>query len=565
MTMNENNNENPSETPDPGSGQGIVPPLNEPQVLRRRWNISPVWLVPILAALIGLSMLVNSWLSVGPKITVSLQTAAGLEAGKTLVKYKDVVIGNVSAITFSEDHSQVIVSITLDKSAEDFAREDTRFWVVRPRIGTSGISGIDTVFSGAYIGVDKGTSETSRKTFTGLETPPSVISGAPGRSFVVNTDDLGSLDIGSPVYYRRIQVGRISSYALNKENTNIALQVFIDAPYDRYVTSATSFWNASGIDVSLSAEGMKLNTQSLATVVAGGIAFATPDGNSTPAPDHTQFVLSKDQQTALSPPDGPAEYIEMRFDQSMRGLTVGAAVDFLGVNIGRVVSVNLDYNTAKQKFSVIVGAVVYPQRLGNQDKNSPLVRGNDQRKVAQFVGKMVAQGLRAQARTGNLLTGQLFIALDFVPTAPKVAFDINAKPLMMPTVGGTFDKVQEQVADIVNKMSKIPFDSIGHRLDGNLAELDKTLKDVNGNLLPEFKNTLNGAQQTLGTANSALTEGSPLQQNLSQTLLELQRAALSMRALTDQLSRHPEALIRGRQADAVSPSNPNSATSAKEK
>ena len=307
---------------------------------------------------------------------------------------------------------------------------------------------------------------------------------------------------------------------------------------------------------------MKLNTQSLATVIAGGIALATPDGDSKPAPEHTQFDLAKDQQTALSPPDGPAEYMEMRFEQSLRGLAVGAPVSFLGVYIGNVVSVNLDYNAAKQHFSVIVGVVVYPQRLGRLDKKAPVVRGDDQRKVAQFIGNMVAQGLRAQARTGNLITGQLFIALDFVPNAPKAKFDVNAKPLMMPTTDGAFDKMQEQLTGIVDKISKIPFDSIGQRLDNDLGELDKTLKQVNGKLLPEVQNTLRDAQQTLGTANSTLTEDSPLQQNLEQTLLELQRTARSMRALSDQLGRHPEALIRGRQSDPAP--TPSSNPAAKE-
>jgi paraquat-inducible protein B len=542
------------------------PALPGPQVARRRWSFSLVWLVPLVAAMIGLSMLIHSWLSVGPQVKVSFQTAAGLEAGKTLVKYKEVVIGRVSAIAFSDDHAQVIVSISLDKIAADFAREDTRFWVVRPRIGASGVSGIDTVFSGAYIGVDKGTSDTPRKDFTGLETPPSVISGAPGRGFVLNTDDLGSLDIGSPVYFRRIQVGRVSSYALDKNSGNIAVQIFIDAPYDHYVTSATRFWNASGFDISLSAEGMKLNTQSLATVIAGGIAFATPVGDKNPAPAQTQFFLADDQQTAFSPPDGPAEYMEMRFDQSLRGLKVGAPIEFMGVNVGKVMSVNLDYNAAKQKFSVIVDALVYPRRLGHRDKGIPSVPSEDQHKTAQIVAGLVAKGLRAQARAGNLLTGQLFIALEFVPDAPGVRFDVNAEPLQMPTVGGAFDKVQEQLAGIVGKLSKIPFDSIGQRLDNDLAELDKTLKQVNGKLLPEINKTLQQTQQTLATANSSLTEDSPLQQNLTQTLLELQRTARSVRALSDQLGRHPEALIRGRQHDpAPSPAKSGSTPAAEGK
>jgi len=109
--------------------------------------------------------------------------------------------------------------------------------------------------------------------------------------------------------------------------------------------------------------------------------------------------------------------------------------------------------------------------------------------------------------------------------------------------------LQEQLADIVTKLQKVPFDSIGRNLDHTLGDLDRTLKQVNGDVLPELKGTLKGAQRTLGSADSALSADSPLQQNLGSTLEELQRMARSLRALTDYLGVHPEALIRGRPDD----------------
>jgi paraquat-inducible protein B len=242
----------------------------------------------------------------------------------------------------------------------------------------------------------------------------------------------------------------------------------------------------------------------------------------------------------------------MRFDQSVRGLTVDAPVEFLGINIGKVVSVNLDYDEKTQGFPVVVGAVVYPQRLGNAyNKLEALAKARGENPdLSQMMGRLVDHGLRAQARSGNLLTGQLYVALDFLPKSPKVVFDPNAKPLMIPTVPGSFDKLQEQLAEIVDKIDKIPFESIGKNLDQTLASLNATIQQVNGKTLPEFKNTLKGVQKTMGTANDALSSDSPLQQNLGSTLQELQRAARSLRVLTDYLSGHPEALIRGRRADA---------------
>ena len=521
---------------------------------RRRSHASLVWLVPALAAVIGLTLVVHNWLQAGPEITISFQSAEGLESGKTLVKYKNVVIGRVQTIGLSEDRDRVLVKVALEKSAENFATRDTRFWVVRPRIGLGGVSGIDTLLSGSFIGADIGESREEAENFKGLEIPPAVPHGAPGRGFMLHAADLGSLDIGSPVYYRRIQVGRVVSYELDKDGKGVSLHIFVDGPNDRFVTTASRFWNASGVDVSIGANGLKLNTQSLSTLLAGGVAFQDPPGphESIPAPEQSAFTLFGDQATAMAPPDGAPHYLRMRFEQSVRGMAVDAPVEFLGINIGKVVSIRLDYDEGKQRFPVVVGAVVYPQRLGAAyQKLEALAKAHGgSADLPYLMGRLIDHGLRAQARTGNLLTGQLYVALDFVPKAAKVEFDPQATPLTIPTVPGSFDKLQEQVAVIVDKLGKVPFDSIGNNLDHVLAGLNATLKQVNAQTLPQFKDTLHGVQKTMDTANDALSGDSPLQQSLGGTLKELQRMARSLRVLSDYLGTHPEALIRGRGADA---------------
>jgi paraquat-inducible protein B len=534
----------------------------EPAVVpRRRVRVSLVWLVPAVAAIIGLSMLAHTWLTAGPEITISFRTAAGLEAGKTTVKYKDVTVGIVTAITLSDDGSRVLANVAFDKSAERLVRKDSRFWVVRPRIGIGGVSGVDTLLSGAYIGVDKGRSTSPERMFTGLETPPPVIGDMPGKSFVLHTEDLGSLDVGSPVYYRRIPVGRVASYQMGEDGKSVDLRVFVDAPYDRFVTTNTRFWNASGVDVSLGADGFKLETQSIATILAGGVTFGTLPGSSAePARENAEYVLAKDRQTAMAPPDGPAQYIRLRFEQSLRGLTVGAPVQFAGTDLGRVATITPDYDPLKRSFPTIVGIVVYPQRLGDVLAKLPQSGGSKDEQAAKVLGGMVEHGLRAQARSGNLLTGQLYIALDFMPKAPKTAFDPFARPLTLPTVNGSFDQLQEQLASIVDKMDKIPLDSIGRNLDATLVNLNKTMTQVNGQVLPKTTETLAQLQQTMGVARSAFAEDAPLQQNVGQTLLEVQRTARSVRALTDLLGRNPEALLRGRPHEDISGRTGSAAT-----
>ncbi|RDS84762.1 MCE family protein [Dyella monticola] len=529
--------------------------LPEPVVRHRRVSASWIWLVPAVAALVGLSLVVSAWIQRGPTLTLSFQTAQGLESGKTVVKYKDVVIGKVTNIRLSQDHSKVIVRVDLEKSAEDIAVADSRFWVVRPRIGLGGVSGIDTLLSGSFIGVDVGKSSQPQTDFVGLESPPSVTHDSRGKSFTLHAGDLGSLDIGSPVYFRRLQVGRVASYKLNDDGKGVSVQVFVDSPYDKFVTNESRFWNASGVDVSLTADGLKLNTQSLATVLAGGVAFLDAPGphqDEKPAAEETNFTLFDTQANAMAPPDGEGHYIRMRFDQPLRGLTVGAAVEFRGINFGNVVSIHMDYDEKTGKFPLYVGAIVYPDRLGHaHEKLEAIAKSKgDNADMSHLVGELVARGLRAEAKVGNLLTGQLYISLDIVPSAPKVAFNPDARPLDIPTVPGNFDKLQEQIMQIVDKIQKIPFDAIGNNLNHTLVDLDGTIKQLNGNVLPDLRNTLKGANQTFGVANNALSPDSPLQQNLAGTLEELQRMARSLRTLTDYLNTQPSALIRGRAKDA---------------
>jgi len=528
------------------------PAPSAPPITQRRNRIPIVWLVPLIAVVIGLSMLAHAWLSTGPSITISFRSAAGLTAGKTLVKFKDVTVGTVSSVELSEDGSHVVVEVSLVKSARSLVNAQTRFWVVRPRIGAGGASGIDTLLSGAYIGVDKGTSKETKTSFTGLEDPPAVISGTPGKAFVLRAEDLGSLDINSPVYFRRIQVGRIASYKLDADSKHVTLQAFINAPYDSFVNANTRFWNASGVDIALNASGLKVNTQSLATVLAGGVAFATPDAVDTPdipqSPPRSFYVLAKDQQTAMEPPSGPATFLSLRFNQSLRGLVVGAPVVFAGKEFGNVTSVDLDYDRVTHRFPTIVGIDVYPKKLGSAVSNLPSLKGTKQQQASEFLRVWVDNGLRAQVKSANLLTGQLYVSLDFIPNAPKVRYDPDARPLTLPTLTANgVDQIEEQISHVIAKIDKIPFDTIGQHLNTSLSDLDTTLKQVNTQVLPETTQTLKAAQKTFGTAQNFMSEDAPLQQNINQTLVEVQRSAQSVRALTDLLGRHPEALIRGRE------------------
>ncbi|AOI98902.1 PqiB family protein [Burkholderia sp. LA-2-3-30-S1-D2] len=513
------------------------------------WLPSLVWLVPLIAALIGIGLVIKSVRERGPEISISFHSAEGLEPGKTQVKYKDVEIGMVKTIKLSKDLSRVLVQVQLKKEAEDFAVKGSRFWIVRPRVGATGVSGLGTLLSGAYIGVDAGHGQDTQTDFTGLETPPAVTGDQKGTQYVLRGDSLGSVDIGSPVYYRRVQVGQVVGFSLDKDGTGVTFNVFVNAPYDQYVGMNSRWWQASGVDLRLDSSGLKLNTQSLATVILGGIAFQTPpnqDSGAT-APNNTTFRLGSDEADAMRDPDGQPLQVVMNFNQSLRGLAVGAPVDFRGIVLGEVTNIGIDFDPKTKNFLMPVTMNVYPERLGPRFRETIESKGEPARR--EIVTRLVRHGLRGQLRTGNLLTSQLYVALDFFPKAPVVKIDAARQPLELPTVPNTLDELQLQVADIAKKLDKVPFDQIGANLNSALSNADKLFKQLDTQVAPEARDTLSAAKQTFSTAEATLQQDSPLQSDVRGALKELTRTLQSLNALADYLERHPESLLKGKPGD----------------
>ncbi|SCK22367.1 intermembrane transport protein PqiB [Vogesella sp. LIG4] len=538
--------------------QEPVPP-ELPQALlvtRQRWSPSLVWLIPVVAALIGGYLAVHAILSRGPAITITFRNAEGLEAGKTRVKYKDVDIGEVTAVKVSEDRKNIVATVQMSKAAEPYLTSDSRFWIVRPRIAGGSVSGLGTLLSGAYIGMDAGQSAKAGQQFTGLEVPPIITGGLPGKQFILKSADLGSLDISSPVYYRRVPVGQVVAYELDKSGQNVNLTVFINAPYDRFVVPDSRFWHASGVDLSVSANGLKVNTQSLTAIALGGIAFESPSSTETlpPAAAGSVFGLAATHEAAMRTTDHEAYPIRLKFQQSVRGLVVGAPVDFRGIIIGEVTAIGMEYDKARKDFNMLVDVRIFPSRLlalsRNLDKNRSL---QEQLSLKQ----MVANGLRAQLRSGSLITGQLFVALDFFRDAKSVQLGREQNMDVMPTIPGDLEELQAIMQRIARKLDKIPLDSIGsgvdqsvHELRDMLATTRQLLNNVDTKVLPQATQTLEQLQKALDATQQTLQANSPLQQDVRNAAQEVSEAARSFRALADYLDRHPEALIRGKPGDA---------------
>ena len=524
-------------TPRPPSPE--PPPLAQPVLVKPAWNPSLIWLVPAIAIAIGIGLAIQFYLQRGPEIAIQFAHAEGLEAGKTRLKYKDVDIGTVRRIALSDDRKAVIVTAQMARQADTLLVQDTRFWIVRPRVAAGGISGLATVFSGVHIAVDPGKSEEQADRFVGLETPPQVTSDAPGKKFTLQADDLGSLDMGAPIYFRRIQVGRVVGYAMQPDGRGVEVQVFVDAPYDRFVTARSRFWHASGVDVALNADGVKVDLQSLLSLMLGGIAFASPEGSNpeteAPAGEAAQFMLHADRAAAMRVPDTVIQNFVLVLHESLRGLAVGAPVDFRGLTVGEVVRIDVDFDEKKTDFAMLVEINLYPERFARRSRNAKA--GQSGKLSRPILDTMVAKGFRAQIRTGNLLSGQRYVALDFFPKAAAAKVNWHQEVPELPTQPGLLDSLQEQLM------------SVADTLQHSLRQADQLMVQLNKELAPEFNATLKDARSTLDKANRLLASDAPLQQELRESLREVGRAARSVRDLADLLERRPEVLITGKKED----------------
>jgi len=537
----------------------------------KRARFSAIWIIPALAALVAIGIAAQRFLSEGPEITITFKSADGIEAGKTFVKFKDVNIGQVTAVRLTEDLGHVEVTAKIARSAAALMVDDAHFWVVRPRISLSGISGLSTLLSGNFIGFEAGRSDNRQRKFVGMNVPPIITGGMPGRQFVLKAEDLGSLGIGSPIYFRRLQVGQVVAYDLAADGKSVEIRIFVNSPYDQYVVTSTRFWNASGLDVSLSANGLDVRTQSLVALIEGGVAFDSPAFPRAPPPAeaNASFTLFSDRGTAMKLDESIATRYVLYFDESVRGVSVGAPVTFFGVPVGEVTDVGLSFDTKTLGARPRVEIMLFPERMistlpAAQEKAIEAFVQDKALRQAVMRRMVEQRGLRAQLVTGSLVTGQRLVALSYFPKAPKARIDWNAPNPELPTVTSTLPEIEARLGSIIEKLDRVPFNDIGDDLKKNLVALEQTLKDasamlthVDADIVPALKTTLDDARLALGAADRMFNSteanlvgpGAPGQAELRNAMNELARAARSLRVLADYLERHPEALIRGKTAE----------------
>jgi paraquat-inducible protein B len=550
---------------DKESNPGDFEEMPEVTVQKKR-GISFVWIIPLVAALIGGWLTYKTISEQGPTVTITFEDGAGLEAGKTKIKYKSIAIGTVKRVDISPDLSNVIVIAEFSKQAEPHLTENSRFWVVRPNVGLGGISGLETLVSGAYIAVDPGPGASAR-TFTGLEKPPGVTREDEGAQFQLRAENLGSSSRGAPVFYHDIQVGRVLDYVLDKEEGGVFIDIFIQAPHHLRVRDTSRFWQISGFEMSLGAEGLDVKMGSLASLLTGGIAFDTPataGGSDEPSQPGKAFKLFKNFSIIQEEKYVMTRSYLVNFDGSVRGLSVGAPVEFRGIKIGIVsdIAVNIDPKTLEVKIPVLID--IQPERITT---TQVLMSRVEEDKFA-VIKHMIKRGLRAQLETGSLLTGQLFVGLDFHPDLPQQELIMAGKYPEIPAIPAAMDQVRRTVTDVMAEIRRLPLDKIakeiletvegGNRLV-NSPDTQKAVHNLNvalGNVekltegLDRQINTLaNSLDNTLVTVRNTLQvadPNSPAAVNMNSALKELSSAARSIRVLADYLEQHPEALVKGK-------------------
>ncbi len=557
----------------PSASEG--PSVPEAAVAPRR-GISIVWIIPLVAALIGGWLAYKTLSERGPTITISFETAEGLEAGKTKIKYKDVEVGLVDAVRLGEELSDIAVTAKMSKEVAPHLTDKTRFWVVRPRVGAGGVSGLGTLVSGAFIEVDFAAGQPARS-FVGLEEPPPISSDEPGRRFTLQAETLGSISRGAPVLYRGFNVGQVLGYKFSKDSSGVAMQIFIHSPYDKLVKSGSRFWNASGFEVSVGAEGFSVRTGTFQSLLVGGIEFDSPHPAGEPSAEGAEFPLYESFAAA-----GEARFTRrlpflVHFEGSVRGLRPGAPVEFQGLKVGIVSDVRLEYDPQGAKIRVPVVLQIEPQRL------TFVGQGETQPAPVPYEGMklLVERGLRAQLKSGSLLTGELLVALDFHPESPPAELKFGGQYPEIPTVPTELEELTRSVSRVLEKLANLPLQEL-------VAEMQATVKSVNalvsspsttqaadslGQSLATLQATLQTIDREIGplakslratsdearamiaevklTATSTrgfVAEADSVPNDLTSLLRELAAAARSIRVLADYLERHPEALIRGKGA-----------------
>ncbi len=528
-------------------------PDSLPEAVVDEWGrrFPVVWLLPLIALLIGGWLVVKAIVEQGPEVVIQFQTAEGIEEGKTLVKYRDVIIGKIRTVRFAEDLSHVLVTAEMVPGMERHLIESTRFWVVRPRVDSGEISGLGTLISGAYVAMDPGKEGDESREFIGLETPPVVNSNERGTVYHLRAEKASSLSVGAPVYYRQIPVGQVTGYRLARDHAFVDVDVFIEAPHDFYVRKSSRFWNVGGVDVSIDPSGVTVELESLASLISGGIAFETPLllNDTEKVPEDTVFQLYPNYARTREKPVSRGYRYRIDLSDDVRGLMVSAPVELMGVRVGTVMQIDpyLDLEAKKVKRTVFIE--LEAEKILRADERADLKGEALEKALESHVETLLARGLRARLETTNLLTGQKIIDLDMMADAkPSKLVSVDGYPVL-PTAPGELEQLGDTLTQTLKKLEGLPLDRMVRNADQMMVSLDK-LAQAAGKALPtlvdDTHQALDATDEAMRGIDALVSEEGALGSEFYAAVRELQLAARAVRLMAEYLERHPESLLKGK-------------------
>ncbi|XPF94045.1 intermembrane transport protein PqiB [Colwellia sp. RE-S-Sl-9] len=516
-------------------------------------KISTIWLIPLIALAIGAWMVVDQWLKQGPLITIEFATAQGISKNESLIKLRNITVGKVVDIKLNNNLDGVIISARLNRKVGELLTKDSNFWVVKPRVSLSSVSGLSTILSGSYIEFSPGIDESTRYHFQGLENPPPTPAGTPGLHITLDSSSDNAFDIGDPVLFRGSQAGRIEYVHLNTQEGKMYYNVFIEAPYDQLITTNTRFWEVTGIDVDLSAQGVKFNTGTIETLLGGGVAFDVPTylTKGERITERAEFSIYPNKQKVNEQLFNVGQNYMLLFNQTIRGLKPGAPVEYKGLHIGEVVRTDIDYpeitNILDKNTLLPIMIKIYPGRLGLKDNKIGL------HKTQRNMRKRISEGLHGVISTNNLLTGSKFIELKYINTpleTPETFGDL----LLIPTADDELEQLMTRVDNITKAIEKIPFNDIVKSTSKALTSITESMDQFNltaervetllndpkgQTIIAQINATLKGIESLTKT----YSEGSQTNQQLNEVLQSLDKTINNLSPLIMTLNRQPNRLI----------------------
>ncbi|KZN38620.1 mammalian cell entry protein [Pseudoalteromonas luteoviolacea S2607] len=537
--------------------------MNEQAYIESKPKFSVIWIVPIIAILITGWMLYQHQSNKGHVIFLKMENADGIIAGKTEVKVRSVQVGIVETLRLQIEQNAVIATIRINKHYDSLLTEDAKFWTVKPRVDETGISGLNTLLSGVYIELLPGESDRSASLFTMQDQPALISPDVDGVRYSLTAANAEVLDVGTGIFFRNYKIGQVESAKFNEKTLEMDYGIFINSPYDELISKNVIFWVNSGIEVDLSTEGIRVSTGSLSKLIKGGISVDYPPAAEADelARENTQYKLHKNFAVALERRFDLFDLYLIEFEQSIKGLRPGAPVEYRGMRIGTVEQVPaqlvrdgqpLYFQQDNTSIPVLI-KVEYGRIYDVDEQAKQYWQGN--------IEKWIKNGLRASLKSGNLLTGAVYIELDFYSSAKPESIAKHSIYPILPSVPSGFTALSEQVMALLNKLNKLPLsDTIGEAKDTLTAykqlglETEKLIKELNNKKVSEkVDKNLTQLQGTLVQLTASLKQfektlatyqqGSGVMEQLTDTLSELESLSNTLKPVTKSLNEQPSMLI----------------------